>query len=857
MIPLKLQLRNFMSYRENVAPLLFDGFRLACLSGENGHGKSALLDAITWALWGKARAKSEDELIHHGKTEMEVEFEFDLGGTRYRVLRKRALRGGGGNVRGVGSLDLQVCGEEGAYRSVAGNTMHETQRRLSELLRMEYDTFVNSAFILQGKADAFTLKPPADRKKVLADLLGLDAYDAYEEMARERAREADARRREEIARKAGMESEAARRPEYEAQALQHAAELADLALHLEEHDRRRAALREERSALEAEAAVLKGVNDALERARADLADVESTIAYHRQRVATAEGVLARRETVEAGHATWQKLVRENEEANARLSQLAALQKRREGLTRAIVGEQNKLQVRYGEINAVIGLLRKRIEGVPAWEEELAKVTARLAQLADLEQQQKDKRASIQSLNYQVDTLVAVNAKIETDGKLLKEKIELLVDGEGRCPLCDSELGAHGLERLREHLQEERLRLVHDYRQNQAAIKELQAEARREQKALESIESELTAKTRLVARVAELQKSLADAAEAGREVERQSAEAAALAERLERRDYAHAEQAELAVVDAAIAALGYDAAAHAALRKQVEEFARFDVERQRLEAAEAILAEARPQLQMAEQKRERILAELAALEERRRGLMGRLERSSSVHRELEAVEREIAAILERQTHARQGHAQAQQMINHCKYLEKQCAELSKEIARLAEEKSIYDELAVAFGKKGIQAMIIETAVPELEDEANALLARMTDGRMRVKFETQRAAKSSDAVIETLDIRIADELGTRSYELFSGGEAFKVNFAIRIALSKLLARRAGARLEMLVIDEGFGTQDAQGRERLVEAINEVSHDFSKILVITHIEELKDAFPVRIDVLKTAEGSQLSMS
>ena len=92
MIPLKLQLRNFMSYRDNVPPLLFDGFKVACLSGENGHGKSALLDAITWALWGRARAKSEDELIHFGRTEMEVEFEFVLGESQYRVLRKRALK---------------------------------------------------------------------------------------------------------------------------------------------------------------------------------------------------------------------------------------------------------------------------------------------------------------------------------------------------------------------------------------------------------------------------------------------------------------------------------------------------------------------------------------------------------------------------------------------------------------------------------------------------------------------------------------------------------------------------------------------------------------------------------------------
>ena len=105
------------------------------------------------------------------------------------------------------------------------------------------------------------------------------------------------------------------------------------------------------------------------------------------------------------------------------------------------------------------------------------------------------------------------------------------------------------------------------------------------------------------------------------------------------------------------------------------------------------------------------------------------------------------------------------------------------------------------------MIIEASIPEIEYEANRLLARMTEGRMHVRFETQR---------ETLKGDIADELGTRPYELFSGGEAFRVNFAIRIALSKLLARRAGAQLQMLVIDEGFGTQDAEGRERLVEVV-----------------------------------------
>jgi len=129
-------------------------------------------------------------------------------------------------------------------------------------------------------------------------------------------------------------------------------------------------------------------------------------------------------------------------------------------------------------------------------------------------------------------------------------------------------------------------------------------------------------------------------------------------------------------------------------------------------------------------------------------------------------------------------------------------------------------------------------------------------MHVKMEPQRETKKGD-LRETLDINISDELGLRSYEMFSGGEAFRINFAIRIALSKLLAKRAGAPLPTLVIDEGFGTQDSVGLEKIKEAINSIQEDFDKILIITHLDELKDVFPTRIDVVKTAEGSTLEIS
>jgi exonuclease SbcC len=132
-------------------------------------------------------------------------------------------------------------------------------------------------------------------------------------------------------------------------------------------------------------------------------------------------------------------------------------------------------------------------------------------------------------------------------------------------------------------------------------------------------------------------------------------------------------------------------------------------------------------------------------------------------------------------------------------------------------------------------------------------------MSVTFKTQRAYKdqSRDDLKETLDIHIRDRAGERDYEMYSGGEAFRVNFAIRLALSYVLAQRAGARLQTLVIDEGFGSQDAIGRQRLVEAINIIRDDFKKILVITHIDELKDAFSTQLMVEKTPQGSRVSIS
>jgi exonuclease SbcC len=181
--------------------------------------------------------------------------------------------------------------------------------------------------------------------------------------------------------------------------------------------------------------------------------------------------------------------------------------------------------------------------------------------------------------------------------------------------------------------------------------------------------------------------------------------------------------------------------------------------------------------------------------------------------------------------------------------------------------VYQELAQAFGKNGIQTLMIENVLPQLEAETNHILGRLSANQLHVQFVTQRSNRREGKhsklkmhnakLIETLDILIADAHGTRPYETYSGGEAFRVNFAIRLALSRLLAQRSGTALQLLIIDEGFGTQDQEGCDRLIAAINAIASDFACILAVTHVPHLKEAFQSRIEVYKTQNGSQISLA
>ncbi|MGD9317059.1 MAG: SMC family ATPase, partial [Anaerolineae bacterium] len=438
MIPLQLRVRNFMCYRDNVPKLDFDGIHLACLTGANGHGKSALLDAITWALWGKARAKRDDELIHLGESEMEVEFTFDLGGTVYRVLRKRDSTKRG---RTLLDLQVQVPGKDGEFRSIAETGVRATEAAIVRLLRMDYETFTNSAFLLQGKADAFTTRTPAERKRILGEILGLGRYDEYEQRAKEKVREKD----RQVAQYDGLlrdiDRELARQPEYEAELARAQSRVAELSTTVKEAEAALRDLSHEQQTLEHQQDRLQDLDRRLAQAGREVEEIETQTASTQQRLAQYEAALAQRLPVEEGYSALLR-ARESEAGwNERLAQVVQIQEQQRELERAVDAARRELDLAQGQLGERIRELERREAQGPGQEGELEDVRKRLVRLDETQAERDAAREQIQTLAKEAAALQVRNEQLRAEMDARKEKLDWLAReaGEAQCPLCGQSL----------------------------------------------------------------------------------------------------------------------------------------------------------------------------------------------------------------------------------------------------------------------------------------------------------------------------------------------------------------------------------------------------------------------------------
>jgi exonuclease SbcC len=847
MLPLRLEIRNFLAYRAP-DPLVFDGIRLACLTGANGAGKSSLLDAITWALWGEARANADD-LIHQGQSEMRVALKFEQDGLIYEVIRRRGRR----KTSGTTELEFYAILENGERVVRTEASVRATQAAIDALLRLDYETFTRSAFLKQGGADAFTKLSPADRKKTLSKILGLERFERYEASAKARSNALSGTIERLLSDIAATERELASEPAKRAELAAAEAACAAAEAALSDAEKR---LAEVQSAPERHRAALAS-KAAHEKRRADLerdlsaarADAERAM----QRVRAAQALIADADEIEAGFAAYQTALQTEKDLAARLTALREIDMRINALEREIAAAQSALQADAARLKAQIEALQRQIAA--AQPDKLAQLEADAAALESAEAEREALSARLTAFEKETAELQSRNRALEAERARLRKRLASLQKIQGVCPECGQPLTDEHRNAMIAAITEEGIGYKIEMEANAERLKAIQRETEQTESALKRTREEIRRLMRVREEAARLSQGVENAAAAARDLAAAQADLDALTGRLERGDFAHDARAARDAAHAERAAIGYDDALHEQMRADLERLHGYQQRYFELSAARAALPEHQADLASAQERIARLEADavdvttaLRALDEEIAALAALVETYKSRAAEVNRFRAAARDANERAVIARQ---ELNALIALRAVLDKQRSEL----AAAREEKALYDELQFAFSKKGIPAMLIETAIPELEAAANDLLGRMTNGRMSLKLETQREKKSSDGMIETLDIHIADELGTRRYELFSGGESFRIDFALRVALSQLLARRAGARLRTLFIDEGFGTQDDDGRDRLIEAITAVQDEFDLILVITHIEELRDSFPVHIVIEKLrGDGSRI---
>ncbi len=859
MIPLRLRLENFLSYRDAVE-LDLQGVEVACLSGDNGNGKTALLDAITWALWGGARGRiyggpgggSPDELVHQGRPEMSVELDFLVDDARYRVVRKH--QAGTPRRSGTTHWDLQVwTGSE--YRTlVEGAGVRDTAERIERLLRMDYETFVRSAFLLQGQADRFTASRPAERKETLSEVLGLRLYESLERRARDAARDSRGRIDRLQGEQENLVGEVGREAEYREALTSAQAALGELAPHLAGLAARRAALQEERHRLDVQREEAQRLDVDLRGALQQAQALDAQAQDARRRVEAYRAVLARRVEIEAGAAEREAILRRLEALEADRAAHAELAQERQRLQHAIDQEHTRLETGLRHLQQRVETdLLPRSQRLPQVEAELAASGQRFAQLQTREAGLREERQRLQVVVEQTQTLREQNAARHAEMKELRKKLEMLTGSDAACPLCGTSLGADGSAHLAEEIETQGRAHAEVHRANQRAIDGLGRQRDELQQTLEREEAAVAQESgRLQSQRGALDRELEECRLAEGRLAEAMREAEELASRLRDQGFAQEQRRDLADAEARLAALGYDAAQHRDVRARAGQLEAYRDLAQRLQEAADGLPDAEESASRAEELLESRRRDAQQARERMDAIGLALERLPALEQESASAEAEHARLEADANRLRRDVDVHTLRLEDVERARLRLKELEAQSAAAVQERGAYEVLVDAFGRNGVPARLIEAALPDLESEANELLARLTDGRLSLFLETQRTTASGN-VRETLEIRIHDGVGTRSYELFSGGEAFRINFALRIALSKLLATRAGAPLRTLFLDEGFGTQDAQGRQHLLDAIRAVQRDFDLILVITHIDELKEAFPVRIEVTRSEnEGS-----
>ena len=857
MIPLLLTVENFMCYGEDVPSLNLEPVHIACISGDNGYGKTALLDAITWAIWGKARAKTQDELVNVARNTMFVELDFFAGESRYRVTRTYTK--GRGASSGKSELNLSII-IGNTVTSLMANTIRETEEKIVNLLNMDYETFINTSYLKQGDSNRFTSSRPTDRKKILADLLDLSYYERLESASKQHSRQLqnDVEVQQSVIEhksSAFQEKELIleKLETYKKESQNLLSEEQSLSKELED-------LNQKRQTLLVEISNKKTMVDQIDTSEKDIGMMLVQEMRWKKELGELKILLSRSEEIQSTYKEYQDLRSEYGRSSTLISDFHKINAEKIVIEKTIAIETLKLESQISiKSNRIKTDLQPLVDGIPKLLREINLANTALQNLEIEFSETEHLLNKANAMSEKVTILQISNKTLLTQMSDSRNRFDMINHAEATCPLCLQSLSTGNKQHIRDGLQSEGKTSKIEYESN---LKKIQALTDRKNEIITQNELQQTILVRKRTETEKIQydlmNQLGKSEDSSIELSSLKLNLVQMEEELNSERFCSEELNRLKILDSKLKKLEDTEKNHSHLESKLESLspylelhAQLQGSRDRLLSVTQSVEDTKSIREARQLQTETWKLELVRIEKI-------LTEEWDFDQKINLIQSKIKKVKGQSLNAVTMREQARYQIEQIVKAEEDIKSMELEIFKTNEDVQLYEELASAFGRNGIQALMIERAVPMLENTAKELLARLSDNKMTIKLELKegRIDRATGLPSEELNITISDEQGTRSYETFSGGETFRIDFAIRIAMSKLLASRSGSPLPILFIDEGFGSQDTIGQGRLIEVIQSISEDFEKIIVITHIDSMKENFDQQIEISKTEYGSVFTL-
>lgn len=878
MRPIRVEFQAFGPYvgREIVDFESMSEKGLFLICGKTGTGKTMILDAMTFALYGKSSGHSRDdfEAMRCTNAAFEqttyVKFEFENNGEYFlferRLERKRK------NLSA--SYNVMQRDEDGSWKPLLENAREKAlNEKAVEIIGLEYEQFRQVIVLPQGQFEKLLTSNSDEKEKILTSIFGEDKWQTIAEQLYNEVveRKEQLKGTKEKIQNSLREEQCASLSELREKIAQKEAERKELDLTYET-----AGYERQIKWLQDLLAVSRRFGDlhkAEERVKRLGEQYEARTHWGRQ-VKDAVRAGKVRVLLEAAEQAGQALsARQTEEAHA----LKRANQARESVEHA----EKALKIHVDQMKTVEEqrLQKLQYEGKRADYEGIETVEHAVHDIKAAEQtaqkQAETARQYLDSFASRISGLQgAYNASNETHKQYMErylagitgELAQQLVEGEP-CPVCGSTLHPHKAAKADNHVtramvDQQKAETEQIYQKLQdtlaeqeaakAAYEDAHAAAERKHAEVVAAQAQLDAmKKNLVAGITTLQALNAAIMDIGQTVTAYERKKAALEE-----DQKYAQEAYTAAKAAITAAKKEtsvaqehcqmaDQAVEDALREQqfasMEEARALFIGERELEARKKQIADYDANVKVAQKNLDELRQELADTEE---------------PDEVQCQEQLTAASDARTTYAENKgilSTEINRLTEKLTMLEAEGEGMEEKI-REAEEDFAFAKKLRGDSGTGLQRYVLGIMFSSVVAAANKMLELVHGGRYRLYRSDEKAQGTNK---RGLELKVFDrnsvEHGGRFVSTLSGGEKFLASLALSIGMSTI-AQKSGIKIEALFIDEGFGSLDEDSISDAMNILSSIQQANGLVGIISHVQLLQDRIPTKLQVQEVEDGSHI---